>query len=267
MIELSKTPLTYTFRSFAQRDDVLAFITTRVGGSSTGHLGSCNIGLSEFEPAATTIGNRQQICNALNIDFGKMTFQHQVHDDTITAVDDANAGAGNQIKSLSIQNSDALITACRGITLFAQAADCVPIVLFDTEKKVAAAIHAGWRGTAKKIAQKTAQKMVAEFGCNPQTILAGIGPSIGRCCYEVGAEVIDAVHSNFSNPTTLLIPYSNRFHFDLWKANQVQLEEVGILPENIEIANTCTRCNPNLFFSSRYDNGITGRFGVGITIR
>ncbi len=267
MIELSETPLTYTFSSFSKRDDVVAFVTTRNGGSSTGHLGSCNIGLSEFEPAATTISNRQQVCSALNLDFDRMTFQHQVHDDGITTVTHANAGAGNQIKSLSIQNSDALITACRGITLFAQAADCVPIVLFDTEMKVAAAIHAGWRGTTKKIAQKAALKMVADFGCNPQNILAGIGPSIGPCCYEVGSEVIDMVQSCFSNPTSLLVPHNNRYHFDLWRANQVQLEEVGIPLPNIEVAQVCTRCNPNLFFSSRYDNGKTGRFGAGITIR
>ncbi|WP_320053692.1 peptidoglycan editing factor PgeF [uncultured Acetobacteroides sp.] len=266
MIKLTKAPLTYTFNLFANRTDVRTFVTTRIGGEGSEHLATCNIGLSEFEPAAITISNRQKICAALNLDFEKMTFQNQVHSDTITIITSSNAGAGNRVKDQSIPNSDALITETKEITLFAQAADCVPIVLFDTERKVAAAIHAGWRGTVKKIAQQTAEKMIAEFGCNAENILAGIGPSIGHCCYEIGDDVVDAVSSNFPNSTNLLIPYNNRYHLDLWKTNEVQLEEVGIPPRNIEIARLCTKCNPNLFFSSRYNNGKTGRFGIGITI-
>lgn len=266
MIELTQSPLTLTFELFANRNDVLAFVTTRVGGESSDHLASCNIGISEFEPASTTISNRQRICTALNIDFEKMTFQSQVHRDSITVVDSNNAGAGNRIKTQSISNSDALITQTKGITLFAQAADCVPIILYDTKNKVAAAIHAGWRGTIKRIAQKTAQKMIAEFECNPQNIIAGIGPSIGRCCYEVGSEVVDAVSSSFPNSANLLISHNSKYHFDLWEANKEQLEETGIPIQNIEVAKICTKCNNTLFFSSRHDNGRTGRFGIGITI-
>jgi polyphenol oxidase len=266
MIELTKAPLTYTFNLFVNRHDVQTFVTTRIGGESLGHLATCNIGLSEFESAAITISNRQKICTTLNLDFEKMTFQNQVHSDTITVIDQDNAGAGNRVKAQSIPNSDALITNTKGITLFAQAADCVPIVLFDTERKVAAAIHAGWRGTVKKITQQAARKMIDEFGCSPKSIIAGIGPSIGYCCYEVGDEVVAAVSSNFPSSTNLLIPYNNRYHLDLWKTNEVQLKEVGIPAKNIEIAKLCTKCNPNLFFSSRHDNGKTGRFGIGITL-
>lgn len=266
MIELSQTPLTYTFALFANRNDVKTFVTTRIGGESSEHLATCNIGLSEFEPALTTISNRLKVCSALSLDFEKMTFQNQVHSDTISVVDSNNAGAGNRIKAHSIPHSDALITDTKGVTLFAQAADCVPIVLFDTEKKVAAAIHAGWRGTVKKIAQKAAKKMISDYGCKPDNIIAGIGPSIGHCCYEVGDEVVDAVTSNFPNFTNLLIPYNKRYHLDLWRTNEEQLKEVGIPAQNIEVANLCTKCNPHIFFSSRYDNGKTGRFGIGITI-
>jgi uncharacterized protein, YfiH family len=266
MIELTQAPLTYTFNLFANRNDVRTFVTTRIGGESSEHLATCNIGLTEFEPAATTITNRKKICSALNLDFEKMTFQNQVHGDTITIIDRNNAGAGNRVKAESIPNSDALITNRKGIILFAQAADCVPIVLFDTEKKVAAAIHAGWRGTVKKIAQKATKRMIADFECNPKNILAGIGPSIGHCCYEVGEEVADAVATSFPNSSMLLVPYNNRYHLDLWAANEVQLEEVGIPANNIEIAKLCTKCNPTLFFSSRHDKGKTGRFGIGITI-
>lgn len=230
------------------------------------HLATCNIGLSEFEPALTTISNRQKICRALSLDFEKMTFQNQVHSDTITVVDSRNAGAGNRLKAHSIPHSDALITDIKGVTLFAQAADCVPIVLFDPEKKVAAAIHAGWRGTVKKIAQKATKKMILDYGCSPENIIAGIGPSIGQCCYEVGDEVVEAVTSNFPDSSDLLIPYKNRYHLDLWKTNEEQLKEVGILSHNIEVAKLCTKCNAEIFFSSRYDNGKTGRFGIGITI-
>lgn len=266
MKELTQQPLTYTFDIFSNRDDVQVFVTTRQGGESQGHLATCNIGLSEQEPTATTISNRQRLCTALNIDFEKMTFQNQVHSDRMTLVDLSNAGSGNRIKAKAIANSDALITKEKGLTLLALAADCVPIVLFDAQKKVAAAVHAGWRGSVKKIAQKTAQRMIEEHGCNPKDILAAIGPSIGQCCYEVGGEVADEVRQSFSSAHELIIPKDGKYMLDLWKANKQQLVEVGLLDSNIEVAQMCTKCHHNLFFSSRYDNGKTGRFGIGITL-
>lgn len=266
MQKLTLNPLTFTFGIFSEREDVLVFITTRQGGTSQNHLSSCNIGFNSEESSATTIDNRKKICDALSIDFSKLTFQHQVHDDRITIVDLGNAGAGLLQKQGALYQSDAMITTEKGVTLFAQAADCVPIAIFDPKRRVIAAIHAGWRGTVKKIAQKTALKMIAEFGCTPQNMLVGIGPSIGRCCYEVGKEVVEAITQNFTNSSNIVYQNTTSYHIDLWEANKSQLTEIGISDFNIEVANECTKCNSNLYYSSRNDNGFTGRFGIGISM-
>lgn len=263
---LSNVPLTYTFKLFSERKDVLVFVTTRLGGSSQNHLASCNIGFNMEESAKVTVANRRNICNALGLDFEKLTFQQQVHEDYISIVDLKNAGSGLLQKESALPHSDAMITTEKNITIFAQAADCVPIAIYDTKQKVAAVVHAGWRGTVKKIAQKTAIKMIQEFNCSPNSMLVGIGPSIGRCCYEVGTDVIDSINQNFADTSKIIQQQGSSVHLDLWEANKCQLIEIEIPESNIEIAQECTKCNAHLYYSSRNDNGRTGRFGIGITL-
>lgn len=262
---LTENPNTYTFNIFSQRDDVLVFVTTRLGGKSESYLRSCNIGFNENEDPSITIANRISICESLNIDFNLLTFQQQVHEDNITLITTVNAGAGNRQKTNAIPKSDALITAQKGITLIAQAADCVPIAIYDPRNKVASAIHAGWKGTVKRIVQKTAVKLINDFGSKPEELLVGIGPSIGKCCFEVGAEVIrDFQKQNLFDFSTT---GNSKGFVDLWASNKHQLMEVGVRETNIEIAGICTKCNSEIFYSSRKDHGVTGRFGIGIVIK
>jgi copper oxidase (laccase) domain-containing protein len=110
--------------------------------------------------------------------------------------------------------------------------------------------------------------MVGHFGCDPADILAGIGPSIGPCCYEVGEEVREFVAQSFGTTEGYLVQksHSSKPHFDLWYANQKQLTDNGVNPSNIESPELCTRCHSNIFFSSRASGGITGRFAAGICI-
>lgn len=263
---LSNIPLTYTFSLFSERKDVLVFVTTRLGGFSQKHLASCNIGFNIEESAEITAANRRNICDALGIDFEKLTFQQQVHEDYISFVDLKNAGSGLLRKEDALPHSDAMITTEKNVTIFAQAADCVPIAIYDTKQKIAAVVHAGWRGTVKKVAQKTAIKMIKEFNCSPNTMLVGIGPSIGSCCYEVGKDVIESVNQSFADTSKIILQQGNSVHLDLWEANKCQLLEIEIPESNIEIAQECTKCNAHIYFSSRNDHGHTGRFGIGITI-
>ena len=97
--------------------------------------------------------------------------------------------------------------------------------------------------------------MGTSFGCEPSGILAGIGPSIGPCCYEVGAEVVSQVEGDLVD----------RNHLNLWEANRRQLMKAGLLAGNIEVAEICTRCNADRFSSERHRPG-TGRFGAGIVM-
>jgi YfiH family protein len=149
-----------------------------------------------------------------------------------------------------------------------QTADCVPILLFDPEKKVVAAVHAGWRGTVSKILAKTVGQMVEKFDCQPSDIVAGIGPSIHMHAYEVGAEVVEAVQDNFGNSTALLKPSltEGKAFFDLWEANKTILIESGIPEENIEVMGLCSFEHADLFYSARRDGIDTGRMVSGIRL-
>ena len=110
--------------------------------------------------------------------------------------------------------------------------------------------------------------MHKEFGTEPSECLAGIGPSIGPCCYEIGDEIVDACKKAFPrNAEKLLIEKDGRMHLNLWAANRLQLVEAGMLPENIDSADTCTSCEHHWYFSYRADGGTTGRIAAMIALR
>jgi len=164
---------------------------------------------------------------------------------------------------------DALITNEKKLPLLLFFADCTPILIFDPVHHAIGAAHGGWKGTVQKIAAKTIRAMAEEFGTNPADCLVGIGPAIGACCYEVGANVRDAFTAAFPRQQgALLFPVSaDKWKLDLWQANRCQLEEIGVLADKIDMANSCTQCNDNVFFSYRADNGHTGRIGALICLK
>jgi hypothetical protein len=156
--------------------------------------------------------------------------------------------------SRSIPNTDALVTNLRDIPLMTIHADCPPILLYDPKEKVIATVHSGWRGTVAKIGAETVKVMQEKYGSEPRNIVAGVGPSIGLCCYQVGEPVLSEVTKAFGTEQAqnLLVPQTDRsYHFDLWSAIQVTLLESGLEPANIEVSGICTRCNHHLFFSYR----------------
>jgi YfiH family protein len=128
---------------------------------------------------------------------------------------------------------DAVITNKKRVALGISTADCLPILMIDRSKKVIAAVHAGWRGVWRGIIERTVNEMIKSFESLPADIMAGIGPGIGPCCYEVGTDVVT--------------------YLDLSRAAQLELTKVGIPPENIETIPLCTTCKEDLFFSYRRD--------------
>lgn len=142
--------------------------------------------------------------------------------------------------------ADALITTSPELWISIRTADCLPILLADPVAKVVAAVHAGWRGTVEKIAARTVAEMV-ELGAEVSGIRAAIGPGIGECCFEVGAEV--SPHFGSVDKTNV----------DLAAANERQLLEAGLALDNIWVSKQCTRCNPDLFHSYRRDGVQAGR--------
>ena len=244
-------------------------ISTRFGGSSQAPYASMNLALHTGDNPAAVIENRRRFCRALDVDFSRLCTCEQVHGDKIFKVTAKEAGRGNRQLEDSIAGVDALITNEKNLPLLLFFADCTPILIFDPVHHALGAAHGGWKGTVQKIAAKTIRAMAEEFGTNPADCLVGIGPAIGACCYEVGANVRDAFTAAFPRQQgALLFPVSaDKWKLDLWQANRCQLEEIGVLADKIDMANSCTQCNDNVFFSYRADNGHTGRIGALICLK
>lgn len=167
----------------------------------------------------------------------------QIHSGIVVDVDDTSA-AGEAVAG------DAAMTSLGGVMLAVQTADCVPILIADDAGSAIAAIHAGWRGTAARIAQSAVARLIQKFNVEPESLRAAIGPHIGACCYEVGNDVIDAIaepaffegRKEWPNP-----------HLNLASANRSQLVEAGIAEAQIETSSLCTKCREDLFHSYRRD--------------
>ena len=152
---------------------------------------------------------------------------------------------------------DGLILTEKEIAIFLNFADCTPIILYDEIQNIGAISHAGWRGTAQKIAALTVQKMVNEFNSKPKDITALIGPAIGFCCYDVGEEVYEKLSKTVSDFESLYEIREGRIFVDLKNINKVQLKETGV--EKIDVCPYCTVHNNDIFYSYRNENATTLR--------
>jgi len=148
------------------------------------------------------------------------------------------------------------VTDVRGAALGVQTADCVPILIADRLGRAIAAVHAGWRGAAARIAQNTVYRLVEEYRVSPSDLVAVIGPHNAACCYEVGEDVVEVV----GDPESIVRrPDWPKPHFDQALANQRQLRQAGIPEKQIIVSNLCTHCRSDLFFSYRREGGRAGR--------
>ena len=243
-----------TYKSLEKFPEILAFTTMRqmLQGDS----------LPRFtgEPKEKVWENRKLLAKELGINPGQLVFPRQMHTSCVAEL--------TQIPDKEFAETDALITHQPGICLCVQTADCVPVLMFDPEKNVIAAVHAGWRGTVKKIAEVTVLKMKTNYNCEAENIKAVIGPSIGPGVYEVGDEVVKGVKNNVPHPEKLLHKNSSgEFHLNLWEANQQILLSCGLLSKNIETARECTFSGKEKYFSARRDGAETSRIVSGIMLK
>lgn len=156
--------------------------------------------------------------------------------------------------------ADAVVTARKNIFIGVIVADCVPVLLYDSRREVIAAVHAGWRGTAKRILTSTIHAMVSHFHSEPRNISIAIGPSIRSCSYEVGEDVkADVIRGTGKGDYHR--SEEDRHFIDLSSANRVQALSAGIGEGNIWQSEECTFCNPGKYYSYRYEGGSTGRQG------
>jgi YfiH family protein len=289
--------------------------STRVGGESRLVNGTraLNLGFTEWDTRARVERNRARFLAAL-LDgtsaarriSGHTAVRLKPHPDAGRAKAAAELCTLRQIHSdvahhfakheSRAPKGDAALSRTPGLLLAVQTADCLPILLADTKRRAVAAIHAGWRGTLRRIVEKTLGRMRMQFGTRPVDVVAAIGPGIGACCYEVGHEVVQAFASQFAHardwctapPLSGLQKYAATFddlatgveplplkwltmappghdpppprlYLDLVAANRWQLREAGVAEKNIVASALCTACRTDLLFSYRREQGHTGR--------
>ena len=245
-------------------DDVIAFSTKRGGGE--GCYDAFNIthycGDKEEHVAAC----REELCVELNIEDDNLILPRQTHETNIINIDKKFLSLSKTERDNQLYGIDAIITSLPSVCIGVSTADCVPILLYDTERKIVAAIHAGWRGTVQRIVEKTVAYMQDKFSTSPHAIMAVICPSIGMEAFEVGDEVYDAFLDEGFDMIKIAKRYK-KWHINLWEANRIQLLKYGVASENIQLASICTYTNHNEFFSARRLGINSGRIYNGIMIK
>ena len=252
------------FDNLSSFPELLHFSTMRTGGKSSANYSSLNLGLNSGDASENVITNRMILSKSLNISIDRLIFPKQTHSATVKIITDEFFVMGEKAQKQYLQETDALITNLRGVCIAIKTADCVPVLLFDPRRKVIAAIHAGWRGTAQNIVLVAIQKLVESFGSDPADLIAGIGPSISPDVYEVREDVHSQFDPEFYQDTNPVQP--DKRVLNLWKANQHQLIDGGILSERMEFAQLCTWSDSGRFFSARRDGVKTGRMATGIML-
>lgn len=277
----------------AELDWLVHGFSTRSGGASelvaerngkTFREGVLNLGFAEWDSRENVLENRKRFIAALGAKKMRIVTLRQVHSDLAHRVDSRPPNEPPQ--------GDALYTGESGVVLTVQTADCIPILLADPKRRAVAAVHAGWRGTLRRIAAKTLGRMQMEFGTDPRDLIAALGPGIGRCCYEVGPEVAREFQAQFPEarewfeaPANFLstaedpnwLPWLTmrppghpapepRARLDLFGANRAILVAAGVRVDNIVSSDFCTSCRTDLFFSYRRGRA-TGRLMAAIAIR
>jgi len=245
------------FDSFSQ---VRHGVFTRHGGVSAAPYGALNLGRTVGDDPEAVEENYRRVYAALGVEADRVCSVWQVHGVEVVTQPQPVPGQS------WIAQADAMVTDQPGMPLVMRYADCTPILLHDPVMRVIGIAHAGWRGTVQGIASRTVQTMTGQYGCQPHDIRAGIGPSIGPDCYQVGEEVVTATEAYFGDTDGLIRrhPADNSAYLDLWAANALDLRRAGI--QHIETAGICTMKHTQDFYSHRGEHGQTGRFAAVIVL-
>ena len=237
--------------------------TTRFGGVSKGYLSSLNIGMHRGDDPENVAKNHEILANALGYDVKKSVLSHQVHTDIVRVVTEKDClGLDHHLQP----ECDGLITNTPGLALVIFTADCTPILLHDPVTGAVGAVHAGWRSTAMDIAGKAVKAMEAAFGCHPKDIRAAIGPNIGACCFQVGAEVPTAMVETFGEAVENFIrPADDKYYVNLKEINRHALLRAGV--QHIDMSTDCTACSHERFWSHRVTQGLRGSQGAIIVCK
>lgn len=213
-----------------------------------------DVSLRKDEHQAERAANRHQMAADLGLGRFPLHCCVQVHQGRIAFIDDECRGG-------PLEGFDAVATPLSNVALMTFSADCPLVLICDPVRRVLALVHASWRCAVASLAQRVVEAVQERYGCEPDDLLAAIGPAAGPCCYEVQRDVFEAA-GHLPQPQRLFERRDGRLYFDLWQANRAQLLAAGVRPDNVETADICTMCHNDVFYSLRRERPGCGHFGL-----
>lgn len=258
-----------SFNNLENTDLVYHGFSTRIGGVSTGEWSTMNLSFLRGDREDCVQENFSRIANAIGSNKDNIVCAKQTHTANVQVVDKNYRGSGIT-KKIMLDDVDGMVTNDKDVCLFTSYADCVPLYFLDPVKQVIGLSHSGWKGTVGRIGAQTIKVMKERFDCNPEDILVSIGPSICQKCYEVSEDVVQEFKDNFGSSkwNEMFLENDNgKYQLDLWRINEIILEEVGVPIKNVSTTNVCTACNWELLFSHRISNGKRGNLGALISLK
>ena len=248
------TPPEY-LTSDAITGNVVHCFSTRRGGISSGYLSSLNLGVHRGDDWNNVYENYRRLGAAVGFAPEQTVFTHQTHTDIMARVGAGDRGCG-LFREVEPER-DGLCTDEPGVALVCFSADCTPILLHDPVRHAVAAVHAGWRGTARGIAARCVEAMTRDFGTDPADVQAAIGPCIGPCCFETDSNVPEAMLASLGDDAKRYISRAGEKYFpDLKQLNALWLRRAGV--RTIDLSCDCTRCQPERFWSHRFTGQARG---------
>lgn len=241
--------------------------STRLGGVSEGVLSTMNLGFGRNDLPENVVKNHEIIANAIGFNPENIVASKQTHTTNVKIVSKKDCGKGIY-RERDYDDVDGMITNENGIVLATYFADCVPLYMVDTKNKAIGLSHSGWRGTVGKIGKVTLDLMKETYGTNPKDVIACIGPSICRDCYEVSEDVATEFEAAFKGrEKDILINKGNgKYQLDLWECNYIIFKECGVYEENIHMPDICTCHNMEMMFSHRATQGRRGNLAAFLSI-
>lgn len=240
--------------------------STRIGGVSQREFAAMNLGFNRGDDEADVVENYRRFAEANGVPLMAMTAGAQDHNINVRRVTRENAGVGIW-KPKDMESVDGLVTDEKDLPLVIYCADCVPLYFYDPEHEAIGLSHAGWRGTVNGMAKATVEKMQAEFGTDPAKLLAAIGPSIAKECFEVDEPCAAEFLALPESEAFVFDDHNGKFHVDLWECNRRYMLRCGVKPENITVGGVCSMCNSDLIFSHRVTKGKRGSNAAVLCLR
>jgi YfiH family protein len=242
-----KARISYLVCEPMERDGFMNAFSTRLGGVSPLPKDALNLAYFKGDGRASVDENRRRFLAALGAGRATIVTARQTHSTERCVIDSTDQARGPQ------PDCDAMTTKMSNVLLAIQTADCLPVLIADTATGAMAAIHAGWRGTAGRITERTVADLMLSHGVNPRTCIAALGPAACADCYEVGSDVIEHYKKEFGYWKNLLVNFKEggKAHLDIRAANLQQLAFCGFTEDRIHVADYCTMHQNDLFFSYR----------------